>query len=191
MKKIKTKQLVQTALLLAICLMSQYFRQMGQHFTGTIVNAAMILAVLTVGRSGGLLIGMLSPFTSLLLSPSPIISALPPLLPVIILGNCLLVVCLHGALTVGSPNKKENKIAPPGPRRLLLGLGLASILKSGFLTGCMLGIILPLWGGKLPAPMAAAAKIAFSVTQLITAMSGSLLVLLIWPALRKYWRQRG
>ena len=41
--KIKTKQITVTAIMLAICLVSQFFKNLSVYITGPIINAALIL----------------------------------------------------------------------------------------------------------------------------------------------------
>ena len=62
--KITTKQLVQTALLLTICIASQYFKNLSVYITGPIVNLTIILAVLSVGLWSGLLLSIIAPVTA-------------------------------------------------------------------------------------------------------------------------------
>ena len=71
--KITTKQLVQTALLLAICIASQYFKNLSVYITGPIVNLTIILAVLSVGLWSGLLLSIIAPVTAFFFTGSPII----------------------------------------------------------------------------------------------------------------------
>ena len=47
--KIKTKQITVTAIMLAICLVSQFFKNLSVYITGPIINAALILTVLYAG----------------------------------------------------------------------------------------------------------------------------------------------
>ena len=46
--KLTTKRLVQTAFLLAICIASQYFKNLSVYITGPIVNTTIIIATLPV-----------------------------------------------------------------------------------------------------------------------------------------------
>ena len=48
--KIKTKQITVTAIMLAICLVSQFFKNLSVYITGPIINAALILTVLYHNR---------------------------------------------------------------------------------------------------------------------------------------------
>ena len=182
--KITTKQLVQTALLLAICIASQYFKNLSVYITGPIVNLTIILAVLSVGLWSGLLLSIIAPVTAFFFTGSPIMSAIPLMFPAVMAGNAVL------AVTVWYFQKKTSFTW-----RLPAGLIAGSVLKAVFMGIVIVLIILPIFGdniaSKLPKPEAlpmvlATAKVTFSVTQLTTALIGSVLAYLIWMPLKKY-----
>ena len=182
--KITTKQLVQTALLLAICIASQYFKNLSVYITGPIVNLTIILAVLSVGLWSGLLLSIIAPVTAFFFTGSPIMAAIPLMFPAVMAGNAVL------AVTVWYFQKKTSF-----KWRLPAGLIAGSVLKAVFMGIVILLIILPIFGdniaSKLPKPEAlpmvlATAKVTFSVTQLTTALIGSVLAYLIWMPLKKY-----
>lgn len=182
--KLSTKQLVQTALLLAICIASQYFKNLSVYITGPIVNTTIIIAVLAAGLWSGLLISIIAPITAFFFTGSPIMAAIPLMFPVIMAGNAILALC------VWFFEKKSSF-----PRRLLAGLAAGTVLKAVFLGIMVVLVILPLFGSniasRLPKPEAlpsvlSAARITFSLTQLITAFIGSILAYLIWLPLGKY-----
>ena len=54
--KIKTKQITVTAIMLAICLVSQFFKNLSVYITGPIINAALILTVLYAGMACGIIL---------------------------------------------------------------------------------------------------------------------------------------
>lgn len=182
--KITTKQLVQTALLLAICIASQYFKNLSVYITGPIVNLTIIIAVLAVGLWGGLLLSIVAPITAFFFTGSPIMAAIPLMFPAIMAGNAVL------AITVWY---FQNKTHFKG--NLPVGLIVGSILKAVFMGIVIVLIILPLFGSniatQLPNPDAlpkvlATAKVTFSITQLTTALIGSALAYVIWLPLKKY-----
>ena len=182
--KITTKQLVQTALLLAICIASQYFKNLSVYITGPIVNLTIILAVLSVGLWSGLLLSIIAPVTAFFFTGSPIMSAIPLMFPAVMAGNAVL------AVTIWYFQKKTSF-----KWRLPAGLIAGSVLKAVFMGIVIVLIILPIFGdniaSKLPKPEAlpmvlATAKVTFSVTQLTTALIGSVLAYLIWMPLKKY-----
>ena len=47
--KMKTRQITVTAIMLAICIASQFFKNLSVYITGPIINAALILTVLYAG----------------------------------------------------------------------------------------------------------------------------------------------
>lgn len=182
MKKITTKQLSTAALLLAICIVSQYFKNLSVYITGPIVNATLILAVLGAGLYSGILIAVLAPITAFFFTGSPIMAAIPLMFPVVMLGNIVLVL-----FTYFYEYKFKFKY------HLAAGLVLGSLTKAIFMGVVVVLMILPLFGGNiashLPKPEAlpkilTAAKITFSITQLITSLTGSLLAYVIWIPLK-------
>ncbi len=182
--KLSTKQLVQTALLLAICIASQFFKNLSVYITGPIVNATIIIAVLAAGLWSGLFISAVAPITAFFISGSPIMAAIPLMFPAVIGGNVILALC-----TWYFQNKFHFR------RRLPAGLVLGSLLKAAFMGIVIVLILLPLFGSdiasRLPKPEAlpmvlSTARITFSVTQLITALTGSILAFLIWLPLQKF-----
>ena len=56
--KIKTKQITVTAIMLAICLVSQFFKNLSVYITGPIINAALILTVLYAGMACGIILSL-------------------------------------------------------------------------------------------------------------------------------------
>lgn len=182
--KLTTKQLVQTALLLAICIASQYFKNLSVYITGPIVNTTIIIAVLAVGLWSGLLISIIAPVTAFFFTGSPIMAAIPLMFPVVMAGNAIL------ALSVWYFQRKQSF-----KWRLPTGLVIGSVLKAIFMGIVVVLIILPIFGQniaeKLPKPEAlpkvlATARVTFSATQLITALIGSVLAYFIWIPLKKY-----
>lgn len=184
--KITTKQLVQTALLLAICIASQYFKNLSVYITGPIVNLTIIIAVLAVGLWGGLLLSIVAPITAFFFTGSPIMAAIPLMFPAIMAGNAVLAITVWYFQNKTHFNFKGN---------LPVGLIVGSILKAVFMGIVIVLIILPLFGSniatQLPTPDAlpkvlATAKVTFSITQLTTALIGSALAYVIWLPLKKY-----
>lgn len=183
MKKISTKQITATALLLAICIASQYFKNLSSYITGPIVNATLILAVLGIGLYSGIIISIIAPITAFFFTGSPIMASIPLMFPIVMIGNVILVLFTYFFQT-----KLKFKY------HLASGLILGSIAKSAFLGIVVILIVLPIFGhfiaANLPKPEAlpmvlAAAKVTFSVSQLITSITGSLLAYIIWIPLKK------
>ena len=193
--KFTTRGLVQTGLLLAVCIASQFFKNLSVYLTGPIVNTTIILAVLAVGLWSGILIGVIAPVSAFFISGSPIMAAIPLMFPVIMGGNIILAVCVQFFYSKKSVSGKSNTSKGCAPQRLITGLILGSVLKAAFMGAVIVLILLPSFGSniaaRLPKPEAlpgvlATARITFSLTQLITALTGSLLAYLVWIPLKKY-----
>ncbi len=181
--KITVKQLTQTALLLALCILSQYFKNLSVYITGPIVNAILIIATLAIGLFAGITISIIAPITAFFFTGSPIMAAIPLMFPVVMLGNIIIVLCTYYF---------EKKMTFKG--HLPVGLVVGSVTKAVFMGVVIVLILLPLFGDNiashLPKPEAlpkilATAKVTFSVTQLVTALIGSLLAWLIWLRLER------
>lgn len=169
MKSYNAQFITRTAILLALCVAVQQFKTLSQFITGPLVNAILIIAALAVGLWSGVCIAVLSPIMAALISPAPIMKLMPQLIPMIMLGNILIVV-FAWALR----NKK-----------IWVGLVLGSLAKAGFLALALAVVVLPFFGGGLNDAQRTAVTAMFSYNQLITALIGSALCLLIWPRLRK------
>lgn len=173
--KISTKQVAQTGLLLAICIASQFFKNLSVYVTGPIVNAVIILAVLAVGLCSGLILSVLAPITSYFLSASPIIAAIPWVMPMIMLGNCILAICVWFF-------EKKLRFSI----RLPIGLVTGAFLKAGFMTIAIVNILFSLFGNALNEKQMAMGRSMFSITQLVTALTGGLLAYCIFLPLQKF-----
>ena len=89
--KLKTRQITVTAILLAICIGSQFFKNLSVYLTGPIINAALILAVIYAGPASGIILGIITPITSFFITGSPVMAAIPAMFPCIMIGNIILV----------------------------------------------------------------------------------------------------
>ena len=172
----KTRQLTLTALLLALCIASQFLKNTSVYLTGPVINCILILAAVFCGLWSAAALSIITPLTSWLITGSPLMSAIPLLVPCIMAGNVIL------AVTVCFFVRRSEST-----RSLLLGTLLGAVLKAAFMGGTISLLLLPLLGGAtgLPAPALAAARVTFSLTQLITALLGGALAALIVPALER------
>ena len=173
--KFTTKQLAQTSLLLALCIASQFFKNLSVYITGPIVNTIIIIAVLTVGLFSGLIISVIAPITAYLITASPIITAIPAVMPMIMLGNCILAVFVW---------LFSQKIRFTGS--IPAGMIIGSVIKSFFMALSIVSILFALYGSALNEKQLAMGKTTFSTVQLITALIGSALAYVIFIPLKKY-----
>ena len=154
--KITTKQITTTAVLLAICIVSQFFKNTSVYITGPVINACLILAVLSVGIPCGIILSVITPVTSFFITGSPIIGAIPAIMPCIMAGNALLV-----------------------------GVAAGSVVKALFMGIVISLILIPnLLPAPMEAKMAVF-QTTFSVTQLVTSLIGSVYAFILWIPLKK------
>jgi hypothetical protein len=178
MKKITTKQIAIGGVLLAIMIVSMFFKNLSVYITGPIVNATLIIATLTLGLVMGIILSVIAPIASFLITGSPIVAAAPFLMiPAIALGNIIMCVCVY----VFYKNIK-NKLAIGLPVGLIAG----SVLKALFMGAVISNFILVRFV-NLPKPeMIKVAQKTFSITQLFTALIASAFVYVIWLAAGKF-----
>lgn len=92
--KLKTRQITVTAILLAICIVSQFFKNLNVYITGPIINAALILTTVYAGLACGIILSVITPITSFFITGSPIMAAIPAMFPCIMIGNIILVLAV-------------------------------------------------------------------------------------------------
>ena len=173
----KTKIICQTALLLALAIVSQFFKNLSVYITGPIINCILIIAVLSCGLISGTILAVVTPITSWIITGSPIMSALP-IVPFCVMGGNFILVLVVWLFV---RNRETN-------RSLILGMLAGSVIKAVFMAVTIVLLVLQLLGPSSGLPDAAltAAKTTFSVTQLITALIGSAFAFIIWQPLKRF-----
>lgn len=142
----------------------------GQYITGSLVNCVLAMAAMFAGFWSGIAVALLSPLCAFLLGIGP---ALIQLVPCIALGNCVYVALLW----VLTKNWKLWKGA--------LGVAVAATAKFLTLYVAVVKMLIPVMGEALKAPQVQKFTAMFSIPQLITALAGGTLALLISPLVRK------
>lgn len=184
--KLTTKQLTITALMLAISVASMFFKNINPLISGPIVNLCLIFTTLTAGIYAGLLLSIITPIASFAITGSPIIAAVPTIMPCIAAGNFILVL----AVGIGVPmiekllEGKKIKRAVKDIITLIPSLLAGSVLKFIFMAVLIVKIILPTLGAALPAPAVNTATYMFSTLQLVTALIASGFCCVIWPLIK-------
>lgn len=171
--KITSKQIAFTGVLLALCIASQFLKNLSVFITGPIVNAILVIATLMVGVAAGVIISVVAPVTSFLITGSPIIAAIPWMIPMIMVSNVILVLFVYFF------SKSGKKITE------YIGMGVGSVIKAIFMWVSTSFILFPLFGESLKPQMIQVAKVTFSTTQLITAIAGCVLAEIIMIPLKK------
>lgn len=170
--------ITQTAVMLAALVALQAItKPLGQLVTGSCVNAVLAVAVLVAGLGSGLTVAAISPVLAFILNIAP----QPLTVPAIMVGNCLYVLVLHLLAD------REGKHLL---RQVIAWLAAAAV-KFGALYALVVGLLCGLLSEKLmaagvmSAPMLKMLPATFSWPQLITALVGGAVAMLMVPALRK------
>ena len=166
--KSNTLWLVRTALMIAILITLQAVTKAGGQFvTGSCVNAVLAIAVLTSGLASGLIVALLSPFMAFLLGIGP---QLIYIVPAIAVGNAIFVILLHLLYRV----KIIGRVIAP------LVAALAKFTALYLLVSVLLCNVLPLKPQQI-----ATFQAMFSWPQLVTALIGGAVAMVIVPVIRK------
>lgn len=176
MKNSKIKWMTRTAALVALLIALQWATSgtqafAGQYITGTLVNCVLAVAALFGGVWCGVTVAVLSPFFAFLMGIGP---KLIQIVPCIALGNTAFVVLLYLL-------KTHKRVA------VQQAVCLAAAAAAKFLTlyVAVVKVVIPLMGDALKAPQIQTFTVMFSWPQLVTALLGGALALLVLPVLRK------
>ncbi len=164
----KTLWLVRTAVLIALLVVLQTVTKGGGQFvTGSCVNAVLAIAVLISGLWSGVTVALLSPFAAYFLGIGPQIIYI---VPAIAVGNLVLVVLIHllckGSVVCRCAGWIVSAAAKCGVLYLLVAVLLCNVLP-------------------LKPPQIAMFQAMFSWPQLVTALIGGGVALLISPTIKK------
>ena len=162
-----TETAVMTALLIVL---QSVTRPAGQYVTGTCVNAVLAVSVLAVGLWSGITVALLSPFFAFLLGIGP---QLFPITPSIAVGNLVFVFLLW--LLAGG---KDLPLWRRGAAWITAALAKFAVLY--LLVVKILCVVLSLKEAQI-----ATFTVMFSYPQLITALAGGGIALLLTPLLRR------
>lgn len=174
----KIRWITETAIMLALLVALQALTSsMGQLVTGSCVNAVLGISVLMSGLASGLVVALVSPVMAFLLGIAPQIITVPA----IMVGNGVFVVLLH---FLADPNGKALG-------KQAAALVIAAVAKFAALYLIVVKVVCGMMAesliaaGTMKPPMVAALTAKFSWPQLITALIGGALALLIAPIVRK------
>ena len=172
--KLKTKQITVTAIMLAICIISQFFKNLSVYITGPVINAALILTAIYAGLACGIILSIITPITSFFITGSPVMAAIPAMFPCIMIGNIILVA------TVALLRERCGKTAG-----LPVSIAIGAAAKALFMGILISLIILPNLLPEKMQPMMHVLQLQFSVTQFLTALIGGIYAVIIYSVLRK------
>lgn len=175
----KIRWITTTALMLALLIVLQVLtKSFGQLVTGSCVNAVLAISVLFGGLGCGVTVALLSPVAAFLFGIAPQVLTVPAIMA----GNAVFVVLLHFL--------QGKSIA----RRVLAWL-VAATAKFAALYAAVVWLIcgvfsqMLLQSGALKPPMLTMLPATFSWPQLVTALIGGGVALLLAPILRKGIKQ--
>ncbi|ABR46861.1 conserved hypothetical protein [Alkaliphilus metalliredigens QYMF] len=155
----KNNYIARTGVLLALALVFQIgFTGFAQPVVGPLVNMVLIMSVIKVGVTAGMMIGCLTPLVAFLVG----IMGLFPVVPFIMMGNCLFVVLFHVM--------RKNK----GRQWEYIALGIAAIGKAGFLAFSIRYVVV-FFVPQIPPPLIA----ALSLPQFYTSLVGGLMAIVV------------
>ena len=173
----KVRWITETAVMLALLVaLQELTKPLGQLVTGSCGNAVLAVSVLLAGLSSGIIVALASPVLAFLLGIAPQLVTVPA----IMVGNTVFVVLLH--FIAGKNNGIGQRIA---------AWFIAAVAKFATLYILVVKIICGLAAapllanGMLKEPMLKALPTMFAWPQLITALIGGGIALLIVPVLRK------
>jgi hypothetical protein len=173
MKHRNVNDLMKASLFLALAIVFQVvgktFPGISQFFVGPAVNAILILTAVICGGFYGILVGCLTPLLAFL--TGQLASALGPFIPFIIIGNILFVF----SFVILNKQGKYGKY---------LGILIGALIKYMFLWISATKLIL-LFNLNMPAKVANKLAIAMGIPQLVTAIIGGVIALMLIEILRK------
>ena len=176
----KTLWVTQTAAMLALLIVLQWAtKPLGQLVTGSCVNAVLAVTVLLCGLSSGITVALLSPVFAYLFGIAPNLVTVP----VILLGNAAFVTVLY----LAGGGKSFWRSAASWLGASLTKFALLYVLVTYGICGLLADALLA--RGLLKAPMLTALPASFAAPQLVTALIGGGVALLIVPVLKKAMRR--
>ena len=181
-KSFGVKEIAVTALLLAICIVSQVFKNLSVFITGPIINTCIVLTVLLVNLPCALVLCAITPVTAFFIAASPVMQAVPGIIPLIMLGNAVLAVTAYFLFKPAVSSSEK----PVSVKSVIMAV-ISSALK-----GLVMGLTISLW--LLPTFIPAESKLyanmskfqmTFSLVQFLTALIGFVYVFILLIPLRK------
>ena len=173
----KLRWITETAIMLALLVSLQALTKgFGQLVTGSCGNAILAISVLVGGLSSGITVALISPVLAFLLGIAPQILTVPAIMA----GNTVYVVLLY--IIAGNSKNLVRKVVA-----WLVAAAAKFATLYAIVVGLICGVLADglLAAGTLKEPMLKALPVTFSWPQLVTALIGGAVALLIVPMLRK------
>lgn len=172
--KMKTRTITVTAIMIALSIVVQLFKNPGTiPITGGLINMIIIIDTLYCGLISGVIVSIIAPITSFIITQSPLIATVPMILPFIMVGNVVIVLFAWAVRC----KKLELNLLP-------LSLVAGSFAKWGVMTLLIVQWVLPVFGTELTPKMKTLATATYSTTQLYAALVGTALTCIVWPIIK-------
>ena len=169
--------ITQTAVFIALLVSAQIFTaQFGQFVTGSGVNFILVMACILVGLPSAATVGIVSPALAFLITGRPIF---PVLIPFVMVGNVALVVAIHFIFAKSYVGSGHFSYV-----RATIAVVAGAVLKFLVLWVGIVQIAL-LFIPDIRPPQVDALSLAFSWPQLVTALIGGSLAMVVAPYLAK------
>lgn len=176
------RQIVTTAIILAICILSQVFKNLSIFITGPIINTCIVITVLMVNLPCAIILSVITPITAYLIAASPVMTAVPLIIPFIMLGNIVLAVAVNFLM-------KKDMMAPG--KSVFSVKNIITAVISAAAKGLFMGLTISLWllPTFIPAESPLRGKMSvfqttFSLYQFLTACIGMVYAFIILTALK-------
>ena len=174
----KLRWITETAIMLALLVSLQALTKgFGQLVTGSCVNAILAITVLVAGFSSGLTVALVSPILAFLLGIAPQILTVPAIMA----GNLVFVLLMH--LIAGGKAASIVKRVIAWIVAAVAKFAVLYVIVVKIFCGVMSASLMA--AGTLKEPMLKALPATFSWPQLVTALIGGAIALLIAPVIRK------
>jgi hypothetical protein len=174
----KIRWITETALMLALLVSLQAItKPLGQLVTGSCVNAILAISALVGGMSCGITVALISPLLAFLLGIAPQILTVPAIMA----GNAVYVLMLN--LLAGKTDSHPAKVVVAWVISAAAKFSTLYILVAELICGILAESLIA--SGAMKPPMVSALPVTFGLPQLITALIGGAVALIVVPSLRK------
>ena len=177
MKK-KIRWITETGLMLALLVSLQAItKPLGQMVTGSCVNTILAISALVGGLSCGITVALISPVLAFLLGIAPMALTVPAIMA----GNTVYVIML--SLLAGKKDSHPVKQVVAWIVAAAAKFSTLYILVAGLICGILAESLIA--SGAMKPPMVQALPVTFGLPQLITALIGGAVALILVPTLKK------
>ena len=174
----KIRWITETGLMLALLVSLQAItKPLGQMVTGSCVNTILAISALVGGLSCGITVALISPVLAFLLGIAPMALTVPAIMA----GNTVYVIML--SLLAGKKDSHPVKQVVAWIVAAAAKFSTLYILVAELICGILAESLIA--SGAMKPPMVQALPVTFGLPQLITALIGGAVALILVPTLKK------